>query len=161
MSLFFQQISTPVGVIYVTATKDSLRAITFESNWVVLKKKLGLVECKSNPIIAATQNQLCEYFAKQRTSFNLPLLLTGTQFQQQAWRALLQIPYAETRSYSQQAGLINNPKAVRAVGRANSLNPLPIVVPCHRVIGKTGKLTGFAGGLEIKRYLLSLEGQEL
>ena len=101
--------------------------------------------------------QLQEYFAGKRTEFDLPLSFSGTEFQQQTWRALLTIPYGETRSYSEQAHLIGNPRAVRAVGRTNGLNPIGIVVPCHRVIGKSGELTGYAGGLDKKRFLLDLE----
>jgi len=101
--------------------------------------------------------QLGEYFQKRRRRFDLRLDLQGTDFQVSAWRALQAIPYGQTRSYGEQARALGKPKAVRAVGAANGRNPLPIVVPCHRVIGKNGKLTGFAGGLDIKRKLLDLE----
>jgi len=115
------------------------------------------IKCESNEIIDSTRIQLQEYFAGERTEFNLPITFDGTEFQKRTWRALLSIPYGQTRSYSEQAILIGNPKAVRAVGRTNGLNPIGIVVPCHRVIGKSGKLTGYAGGLDVKKFLLDLE----
>ncbi len=102
--------------------------------------------------------QLREYFAGERKVFDLQLRALGTDFQHRAWRALVAIPYGETRTYGQQAAALGSPNASRAVGRANSLNPLPIVVPCHRVIGSKGQLTGFAGGLQRKRWLLEHEG---
>lgn len=98
-----------------------------------------------------------EYFAGRRDRFELELEFTGTDFQKQVWRALLTIPFGETRSYSQIAQQIGNPSAVRAVGAANGRNPISIIAPCHRVIGASGGLTGFAGGLEAKQYLLALE----
>ena len=102
--------------------------------------------------------QLQEYFAGKRTTFDLPLAASGTTFQQQVWQALLTIPYGKTCSYGDIARAIGNPKGVRAVGLANGKNPLAIVVPCHRVIGADGKLTGYAGGLNRKQQLLALEG---
>lgn len=115
------------------------------------------IKNESNAITDNTRIQLLEYFAGTRKDFDLPIALHGTEFQQRAWHALLTIPYGETRSYSEQAILTGNPNAVRAVGRTNGLNPIGIVVPCHRVIGKSGKLTGYAAGLEVKRFLLDLE----
>jgi methylated-DNA-[protein]-cysteine S-methyltransferase len=103
------------------------------------------------------ERELCEYFAGKRTSFSVPLDATGTEFQKRAWAALLTIPYGETRSYGALARQIGNSKASRAFGAANGRNPISIVVPCHRAIAADGALTGFAGGLEAKRYLLSLE----
>ena len=107
-----------------------------------------------------TVQQLREYFAGTRTRFELDLDFVGTEFQKQVWAALLTIPFGETRSYSEIARQIGNPSAVRAVGAANGKNPISIVAPCHRVIGASGKLTGFAGGLEAKERLLTLEGCE-
>ena len=105
--------------------------------------------------------QLDAFFSGNRRDFDLPLAPGGTAFQQQVWRALADIPYGELRSYRDIARVIGRPKAMRAVGAANGRNPIPIVVPCHRVIGSNGSLTGFAGGLEAKRVLLALEGIEL
>jgi methylated-DNA-[protein]-cysteine S-methyltransferase len=108
--------------------------------------------------ISMYAGQIREYFAGQRKSFDFPLDMQGTEFQKQVWRALTQIPYGSTRSYSEIADAINRPKAVRAVGTANSVNPISLVVPCHRVIGKNSTLTGFRGGLAMKETLLQLEG---
>ena len=115
-------------------------------------------ECRETPIIKKAYEQLSEYFAGARKEFELPLAPQGTEFQKKVWAELQEIPYGETRSYGQIAATIGNPGAGRAVGMANHKNPLPIVVPCHRVIGAGGSLTGYAGGLDIKRTLLELEG---
>jgi methylated-DNA-[protein]-cysteine S-methyltransferase len=109
------------------------------------------------PLIEKAAVQLAEYFDGSRRSFDLPLALRGTDFQVAVWKALLTIPAGETRSYQDIAVLIGKPKAVRAVGMANNRNPVVIIVPCHRVIGKDGGLTGYGGGLPLKRYLLDLE----
>lgn len=101
--------------------------------------------------------QLEEYFQRKRKTFNIPLLIIGSEFQQKVWEALLSVPYGETRSYGWQAAWIGNPKAVRAVGTANGANPISIFLPCHRIIGNNHQLTGYGGGLEVKRYLLELE----
>jgi len=105
----------------------------------------------------AAERQLAEYFSGRRKAFDLRLDFAGTEFQKKVWRALLTIPFGETRSYGEIAKQIGSPKAVRAVGAANGRNPISIVAPCHRVIGSTGKLTGFAGGLDTKAFLLDLE----
>ena len=107
-----------------------------------------------------TKNQLDQYFARELTEFDLTLKPQGTEFQQLVWNALIAIPYGETVSYRTIAERIDRPKAVRAVGNANGRNPIPIVIPCHRVIGKDGSLTGFGGGLPVKSFLLDLENQE-
>src|SRR6202012_6160170 len=104
--------------------------------------------------------ELAEYFAGQRNTFTTPLDMRGTPFQKQVWHALLNIPFGETRTYGQLANQLGNKKATRAVGAANGRNPLAILVPCHRVVGFSGKLTGFAGGLEAKTHLLKLDGRD-
>lgn len=111
------------------------------------------------PLIQEAHRQLTEYLKGERKEFDLPIRMQGTDFQKQVWRALLDIPYGETRSYKQIAEAIGNPKAVRAVGRANNRNPLLVVVPCHRVIGADGKLIGYGAGIEKKEFLLNLEYQ--
>ena len=111
-----------------------------------------------HPVLIETERQLEEDFAGRRTAFDVRLDFTGTSFQRKVWNALLTIPFGQTRSYGQIAKQIGNPRAVRAVGAANGRNPVSIVAPCHRVIGSTGELTGFAGGLDVKAYLLALEG---
>lgn len=143
-------IASPIGPLGLIEEDDHLVAILFG----------GLPEGtpeQDGPIIKEATQQLAEYFQGKRRHFNLPLKLDGTDFQLAVWAALQQIPYAETRSYQEIAQAIGNPKAVRAVGGANALNDIPIVIPCHRVIGKSGKLVGFGGGLGIKSFLLDLE----
>jgi len=110
-------------------------------------------------ILPAVRTQLAEYFTGKRTEFDLPLAPSGTPFQLQAWQALLKIPYGTTLSYGQQAANIGNPKACRAIGLANGRNPISIIVPCHRVIGANGSLTGYGGGLPAKKWLLAHEAK--
>ena len=119
---------------------------------------LGVPASVASPLLDAAEAQLREYFAGTRRTFDLPLAPRGTAFQQRVWAALRAIPYGETRTYGELAAAIGSPSASRAVGMANHHNPIPIVIPCHRVIGANGTLTGYAGGLEIKRKLLALEG---
>jgi methylated-DNA-[protein]-cysteine S-methyltransferase len=116
-------------------------------------------EDRTHPLLVEAERQLAEYFAGRRQRFALPLDPSGTTFQRDVWDALQTIPFGETRSYAQIAKQIGQPRAVRAVGAANGRNPLSIVVPCHRVVGSTGALTGFAGGLAVKARLLALEGR--
>ena len=111
-----------------------------------------------SPVLQAAEAQLREYFAGERRAFDLPLAPRGTPFQLQVWQALARIPYGSTVSYAQLAKAVGNPEAMRAVGAANGRNPLPIVLPCHRVIGADGALVGFGGGLPVKQQLLRLEG---
>ena len=118
-------------------------------------------ETCETPLIRKANRQLSEYFAGKRTEFDLPLKPRGTEFEQSVWNALLTIPFGEVRTYGQIAALVGNPKASRAVGRANGANPICIVIPCHRVIGADGKLTGYSAGMEFKEFLLKLEGQRL
>jgi methylated-DNA-[protein]-cysteine S-methyltransferase len=114
-------------------------------------------EDAEHPVLKQAKRELDEYFTGTRTEFNLPLAALGTAFQQKVWQALITIPFGETWSYQDLADAIGNPKAVRAVGLANGKNPISIIVPCHRVIGKSGKLTGYAGGVERKAWLLKHE----
>jgi methylated-DNA-[protein]-cysteine S-methyltransferase len=149
----FQYLDSPIGILRLVSNGSQLIRIDFENHY-------GDDTCveRSDPALAACAQQLGEYFTRQRRHFDLPQAAAGTAFQQSVWRALAAIPYGELRSYRDIAQVIGNPAAVRAVGAANGRNPLPIVVPCHRVIGSNGSLTGFAGGLDIKTYLLELEG---
>lgn len=114
---------------------------------------------QETPILIEAKQQLSEYFSGRRKQFDLPLAMEGTCFQKQVWEALLAIPYGETRSYKQIAESVGHPNAYRAVGMANHVNPIGIVVPCHRVVGSNGKLTGYAGGMEVKQFLLDLESR--
>lgn len=122
-----------------------------------LESENGHGESDDHPVLAAATAQLAEYFAGERQEFDIPLDLTGTDFQRAAWSALVSVPFGETRSYRQQAEAIGRPKAVRAIGAANGRNPVPIVLPCHRIVGSDGSLTGYGGGLPIKEYLLNHE----
>lgn len=116
--------------------------------------------CRQTPVIREAYRQLGEYFAARRTRFDVPLALCGTEFQTEVWKALLEIPYGQTRTYAQIAARVGRPAAARAVGMANHRNPVAILVPCHRVIGASGELTGYAAGLDIKRFLLELERRQ-
>ena len=157
MAPCYQKISSPIGSIYIATDGEFLRILAIGNNWDALKSSLGDIIEDKHPILSQTRKQLDEYFTHKRTNFDLPIYFSGTAFQNLAWTALLQVPYGETRNYAQQAKLIGNPKAVRAIGRANGLNPISIIVPCHRIIGKSGKLTGYASGLKDKEYLIDLE----
>lgn len=153
-------IDSPVGQLKLVASERGLAAILWEND-NPRRVPLGeVVESDSDPVLLETERQLREYFAGQRKEFALPMDFRGTEFQQRVWAALLTIPFGETRSYAQIAQQIGCPAAVRAVGAANGRNPLSIIAPCHRVLGSNGKLTGFAGGLETKAKLLSMERHE-
>lgn len=117
----------------------------------------GLSQSNNEKIIVQTQKQLTEYFQGKRKTFDLPLIMHGTDFQIQAWKQLLKIPYAATACYAEQAEKMGNKNKARAIGMANGLNPISIIIPCHRVIGSNGHLVGFGGGIEKKSYLLKLE----
>ena len=140
-------IETPIGPLTLQADEAAVTAIRFGAG--------GAQD--ASPLLDAAEAQLREYFAGARRTFDLPLAPHGTAFQQRVWAALRAIPYGETCTYGELAA-IGSPNASRAVGMANHRNPIPIIIPCHRVIGANGTLTGYAGGLEIKRKLLALEG---
>lgn len=156
MSTAYEYLQTPLGMMRVSATEAGLTEAAF-----IEGAEYGATEqpARGNAITAEAVKQLREYFAGERTGFDLPLAAEGTHFRQQVWQALLGIAYGETCSYQDIAQLINNPKAVRAVGTANGANPIAVIVPCHRVIGANGQLTGYAGGLERKEWLLQLESR--
>ena len=158
MSYQFKRMPSPVGQLTLVARDGKLNAVLWEKERANRVRLGELREANDSAVLLAAEQQLKEYFAGTRHQFELELDFTGTAFQKQVWQALLTIPFGETRSYSQIAQQIGNPKAVRAVGAANGRNPISIIAPCHRVIGASGGLTGFAGGLEAKQYLLALEG---
>ena len=147
---------SPIGPLLLSARDGMLTGIEFRRKMPTQPEEPR--GAASQPPFVETIRQLEEYFRGERTEFDLPLELDGTRFQTETWRALEAIPYGETISYAELARRVGNPKAVRAVGTANGANPLPIVIPCHRVIGSNGKLTGYGGGLDIKQQLLTLEG---
>jgi len=158
--LFKTLYNSPVGVLTLMARDAYLVAVLWPEDKaarVPLLDEHGM-SSHDHPVLLETIRQLNEYFAKTRMIFNLPIAPEGTAFQKSIWLSLAQIPYGQTRSYAEQALKIGNPKAVRAVGAANGRNPLSIILPCHRVIGQGGALTGFAGGLKTKAYLLEHEG---
>ncbi len=148
----FQYLDTPIGTLRLVSNSTQLVSIEFEGQ----HRADAAIEA-DDTVLAACAAQLSGYFAGERHRFALPLAAHGTPFQHSVWQALAQIPYGELRSYRDIALAIGKPAAVRAVGAANGRNPLPIVVPCHRVIGSNGTLTGFAGGLPLKKFLLELE----
>jgi methylated-DNA-[protein]-cysteine S-methyltransferase len=161
MSNHYKMMDSPVGMLTLVAQASSLVAILWEDDQPT-RVHLGTMHADENhPILLETERQLKEYFAGKRFCFDIPLAFAGTEFQKQVWMALLTIPFGETRSYRDIAAQIGNIKAVRAVGAANGRNPISIIAPCHRVIGASGDLTGFAGGLKAKELLLLLEGHEL
>jgi methylated-DNA-[protein]-cysteine S-methyltransferase len=146
-------VDTPIGRLTLVASDDGLSEIHFPN---ATGRPDGPTE-PDHPVLVETARQLGEYFAGDRTEFDLPLRPAGTPFQLDAWRALTKIPYGKTVSYGEQATRIGHPGRARAIGAANGRNPLPIVVPCHRVIGADGSLVGFGGGLEVKAWLLDHE----
>jgi methylated-DNA-[protein]-cysteine S-methyltransferase len=157
MRLALKTTESPLGMLKLVASDKGLVAILWEKDNPRRVPLSNLVENDQHPVLVETQRQLEEYFAGKRKSFSIALDMRGTRFQKEVWEALLAIPYGETRSYGQLAKQLGKPRATRAVGAANGRNPVSIIVPCHRVIGSSGKLTGFAGGLEAKAHLLSLE----
>lgn len=149
---------SPVGKLTLVASDAGLRAIL----WPTEKPgrvKLPDISRNDHPVLQATTSQLTEYFAGNRQLFDLPLDLHGTPFQVKVWRSLADIPYGTTASYAEQADRVGAPRAVRAVGSANGRNPISIVLPCHRVVASNGSLAGFAGGLDVKRWLLEFESR--
>ncbi len=154
-TLHYQLFDSPIGCLRLVSDGVALQRIEFPG------QHGGDGENCTDAVLDATAQQLAEYFAGHRKRFSLKLSAAGTTFQHRVWGALQDIPFGELRSYRDIARVIGNHKAVRAVGAANGRNPIPIVVPCHRVIGSNGKLTGFGGGIPTKRTLLALEGIEL
>ena len=150
--LTYYPYQTPLGHLTVASDGSAITAIAFGSPPLPGERR-------ATELTNRAANQLQEYHAGKRRAFDLPLAPEGTEFQKRVWAALSDIPYGQTRSYSEVAAAIGNPKACRAVGGANNRNPLPIVVPCHRVIGANGSLVGYAGGSKIKAYLLDLESR--
>ncbi len=161
MNHVYKTMPSPVGMLKLVASDAGLSAILWENDDPKRVRLATLREASDHAILQMAESQLNDYFARKRQTFTVPLDAKGTAFQEAVWAALLTIPFGETRSYGQIAAQIGRPTAVRAVGAANGRNPLSIIAPCHRVIGANGKLTGFAGGLEIKALLLNLEADNL
>ena len=152
-----KRMNSPVGQIRLVASENGLAAILWENDDPGRVRIQNMTENDTHPVLEEAEKQLKEYFDGTRRIFSMDLDFNGTDFQKKVWRALLEIPWGQTRTYRQIAAQIGNPKAVRAVGAANGKNPISIIAPCHRVIGASGKLTGYAGGLENKALLLRLE----
>ena len=151
-------LESPIGPLLIAGDEEAIHRISFPRNGKAAEPESGWTESARGPVAEAIR-QLREYFAGRRAAFDLPLAPQGTAFQKSVWRGLQRIPYGATISYGELARWVGNPKASRAVGAANGTNPLPIVIPCHRVIGANGGLTGFGGGLPIKQALLELEAK--
>jgi len=147
-------LDSPIGVLTLVASDAGLRKVLWDDQ---ADQAGDAALDDGHPVLEAATAQLREYFAGDRKDFDLPLDLIGTDFQKEAWLALASVPYGETTSYGEQAERIGRKGASRAVGAANGKNPVPIVLPCHRIVGANGALTGFAGGLGIKQQLLALE----
>jgi methylated-DNA-[protein]-cysteine S-methyltransferase len=145
--------ASPIGALVLTASDTALTGVYFPTS-----RRVQIARAGDNEILVAARQQLSEYFARTRTTFDLPLDAAGTAFEHRVWDLLRAIPYGTTTSYGELARRLGDPKEARAVGAANGKNPIPIIVPCHRVVGSNGDLTGFGGGLERKRWLLEHEG---
>ncbi|NIE64307.1 methylated-DNA--[protein]-cysteine S-methyltransferase [Burkholderia sp. Ax-1719] len=157
-TLFLYKIMpSPVGKLTLVARENALVAILWEKERPGRVRLGTLQEANDDPTLLEVERQLLEYFAGKRNTFDVQINFIGTEFQKKVWNALLSIPFGQTRTYAQIATQIGNPRAVRAVGAANGRNPVSIIAPCHRVIGSSGELTGFAGGLAAKERLLLIE----
>jgi methylated-DNA-[protein]-cysteine S-methyltransferase len=159
MAHFYKTIESPVGALKLVASDKGLAAILWEHDDPKRVRLGELAEDPVHPILVQAEQQLGEYFAGKRIAFSIKLDMVGTEFQKKVWEALLTIPFGETRTYADIAKQVGSPSAFRAVGAANGRNPVSIVAPCHRAIGSDGSLTGFAGGLDTKQFLLTLEGR--
>ena len=153
---YYDYVESPIGPLFLAGCTRYLRLLGFSQGSHA--RAPGADWQKDETRFALAKAQLAAYFAGELKRFDLALKPEGTAFQMAAWAALQNIPYGETRSYGQQAAMIGNPKAARAIGGANNANPIPVIIPCHRVIGAGGALTGFGGGLKTKAFLLGLEG---
>lgn len=158
-AFYCKTIESPIGNLILVSSQRALVGVLWENEKPGRVHLAPLIEDKKNPVLIEAQRQLKEYFQGKRNSFDLPLDFVGTDFQKSVWKYLLKIPYGETRTYGQIAEMLGNPKASRAVGAANGKNPIAIIAACHRVIGVSGALTGFAGGIEAKATLLKLENK--
>ena len=155
MQLYYDILPSPIGDLLILAHEFAIREIIFQT-----KEQDHIVNSEwihSSELIEQTKNELKAYFSGQLKEFSVNVNPHGTPFQKQIWKDVIAIPHGHVCSYQDVANNTNNPSACRAVGRANSQNPIPIIIPCHRVIGKSGKLTGYAGGLDRKQHLLNLE----
>ncbi|TAG46654.1 MAG: methylated-DNA--[protein]-cysteine S-methyltransferase [Betaproteobacteria bacterium] len=158
MKKYFTHFESPLGTMLAIGTETAITDLHMVSGKYVPKLGDDWIDSPTLPVFLQLRTELDEYFERKRKTFDVALAPEGTAFQRAAWVALTKIPFGQTRSYGEQAASIGSPKAVRAIGAANGKNPIAIVVPCHRVIGANGTLTGYAGGLDKKEFLLKLEG---
>ncbi len=161
MNLVCKIMPSPVGELKLVASDKGLVAVLWHNDNPLRVRLSEPTANEHHPVLVEAERQLAEYFAGKRKTFSIVLDIRGTRFQKEVWEALLAIPFGETRSYLQLAKQLGNPRATRAVGAANRRNPISIIVPCHRVIGSNGKLTGFAGGIDVKARLLGLECRQI
>jgi O-6-methylguanine DNA methyltransferase len=159
VSIHFHIEPSPLGELLLSASETALVGLHVVRGRHVPELQAEWVHRPDHPVLAQARSQLRDYFLGGLRDFTVPLAPAGTPFQKRAWAALLAIPYGQTRSYGAQARAMGQPSATRAVGAANGRNPIAILIPCHRVLGADGTLTGYAGGLDVKRFLLELEGQ--
>lgn len=157
--LFFKEVPTPVGLLKIVANDKSLVALLWENDDPLRVELDEMTLDEKHPILLQTEKQLNEYFSGQRTDFDLPFECIGTEFQIQVWSALYKVPFGTTESYEDIAIKIGRPKAVRAVGTAVGKNPISVIIPCHRIVRKDKLLTGFAGSIEMKEWLLDHENK--
>lgn len=160
-TLSFTTVESPVGVLTLVASDTGLRALLWPDDDPKRVRLSDAAADRNDPVLVVATDQLEEYFAGTRRDFDVPLDPIGTDFQQSAWQALRSIPYGTTVSYGEQAAQMGDRRKARAVGAANGRNPISIIVPCHRVVGASGALTGFAGGVDTKAWLLDHERQVL
>jgi len=160
MNHYYKIIKSPVGILTLVTDNKSLTQIGWENPGAAFVPVADAKEDKNHPVLLQAAEELDEYFAGKRKTFTVNVDPEGTEFQKKVWKALLTIPFGKTKTYGDVAALIENPDAVRAVGGAANRNPIPVIIPCHRVIGADGKLVGFGGGLERKEYLLEIEGKK-
>ena len=158
MTTYYQLHESPVGELLLISDGTALTALHMTAGKYVPSVNADWARDETRTVLTQTRRELDEYFNGKRRVFSMPLALSGTEFQKQAWIALTTIPFGEKRTYGQQAAIIGRPRAVRAIGAANGKNPIGIIVPCHHVVGANGTLTGYAGGLHNKEFLLKLEG---
>jgi methylated-DNA-[protein]-cysteine S-methyltransferase len=158
MTRYFQWCASPLGELLLAASDRGVTDVHVRAGKYVPAIPRDWLEAPRNPLLLQLQRELDAYFAGRLRRFGVPLDARGTDFQKRAWAALAEIPYGETRTYGQQAAGIGRPQAARAVGAANGRNPIGIVVPCHRIVGADGAMTGYAGGVDCKVFLLKLEG---
>jgi methylated-DNA-[protein]-cysteine S-methyltransferase len=151
-------VSSPIGKLVLIANEEGLAAVLFDKDRKPRHIPSPVAKAARHPILDKAEKQLHEYFSGKRKDFDVPLVPTGTAFQRKVWKSLQSISFGKTLSYGGLAQKIRQPKAARAVGMANNRNPLPIIIPCHRVIGSSGKMVGYGGGLKVKAYLLKHEG---